>query len=68
MVSKPSIPEVRYPDPLPPPPERSEVETEALKEDQRRRGPRQGRAATLLTGGLGSDSPASANRFLTSGV
>lgn len=65
MVSRPKMPEVRYPDPLPPPPERTDTETARLAEDQRsaffKRG---GRAMTMLTGGSGTEGSASAIRFL----
>lgn len=65
MVSRPKMPEVRYPDPLPPPPERSGSETQALAEQQRsqffRRG---GRATTMLTGGAGTEGDSGAIRFL----
>ena len=65
MVSKPKMPEVRYPDPLPPPPERSDVETSALAEQQRARfGRNNGRAMTMLTGGGGVESGSSAMRYL----
>lgn len=65
MASKPKIPEVRFPDPLPPPPERSDVDTSALAEQQRTRFARnKGRARTLLTGGGGVESGSSALRYL----
>ena len=37
MVSKPKMPDVKYPDPLPPPPERTDAETAGLAEEQRRK-------------------------------
>lgn len=65
MVGKPSMPEVRYPDPVPPAPERSSAQTQALADMQRsqffRRG---GRATTMLTGGTGTEGGSSAIRFL----
>lgn len=65
MVSKPSMPEPRLPDPLPPPPERSDAETEALAEQQRSQFARRGgRAATILTGGLGTEQGSAAVRLL----
>lgn len=65
MVSKPDIPAVRYPDPLPPPPERSSSETQALAETQRRQFfGRGGRASTMLTGGEGTGGGSQAIRFL----
>lgn len=59
-------PEVRQPDPLPPVPERSDAETAALAEDQRRRaaGRTQGRAATWLSGGNSGQTASSAVRYL----
>lgn len=63
--SKPKSPPMpRMPDPLPPPPERSDAETAALAEEQRKRlNPGQGRASTYLTGG-GIDAGSSAVRYL----
>lgn len=59
------MPEIRYPDPLPPAPDRSDAQTQALAEQQRsqffRRG---GRAATMLTGGTGTEGGSGAIRFL----
>lgn len=65
LFSKPKVPEVKTPDPLPPAPERSSEETAALAEEQRSRFARRaGRASTMLTGGAGADSGSSAIRFL----
>lgn len=51
-------PEVRYPDPLPPPPERSDAQTQQLVQEQRSKYSRKGRAATMLMGsGAGSAAP-----------
>ena len=63
--SKPKKPRVVQPDPLPPPPERSDAETEALADEQRRRfaGASGGRASTFLTSG-GTSAGSSAVRFL----
>lgn len=67
MVARPKMPPVRYPDPLPPPPDRSDAETAALAEQQRagffKRG---GRAMTMLTGGAGTEGGTAAVRFLGS--
>lgn len=59
----PKTPAVRTPADLPPPPERTDAEVAALAETQRQR-QRQGRAATILTGGMGADAGSSAVRFL----
>lgn len=65
MVSTPKAPEVRYPDPLPPPPERTDADTSALAEEQRAKFFRKGgRASTMLTGGSGTEGGTSAIRFL----
>lgn len=65
LFSKPKVPEVRTPDPLPPAPERTAEETAALAEDQRSRfARRSGRAGTMLTGGSGTEGGSSAIRFL----
>lgn len=65
MVGRPKVPEPRYPDPLPPAPERSDAETASLAEDQRSRFfLRGGRAASMLTGGTGAESGTGAARFL----
>lgn len=65
MVSTPKMPAVRYPDPLPPPPERSGSETQALAEQQRAQFARRGgRATTMLTGGTGTEGGSGAIRFL----
>lgn len=65
MVSTPKMPEVRYPDLLPPPPERSDAQTQALAEAQRSRFFRGGgRATTMLTGGSGTEGGTGAIRFL----
>ena len=65
MVSRNSTPEVRYPDPPPPVPERSDTETQTLAEEQRKRFfGRSGRASTMLTGGSGVDEGSAAVRFL----
>ena len=65
LFSKPKMPEVKDPAPLPPPPERSDADTAALAERQRagffNRG---GRATTMLTGGSGTSGASSAVRFL----
>jgi hypothetical protein len=67
MAGRTSQPQVRYPDPLPPPPERSDAQTQELAAEQRaalfRRG---GRASTILTGGQGVDGGSTAARFLGS--
>lgn len=65
VFKKPSVPEVRYPDPLPPAPERTDAETAALAEEQRARfASRRGRASTMLTGGGGVDGGSAAVQFL----
>lgn len=65
MVSTPKAPEVRYPDALPPPPERSDADTASLAEQQRSKFFRKGgRASTMLTGGSGTEGSSSAIRFL----
>lgn len=65
MAGRNKTPAVRYPDPLPAPPERSSADTAALAGEQRSRFFRQGgRATTMLTGGSGAGSGASAIRFL----
>lgn len=65
LFSKPKMPEVRAPDPLPPPPERSSDETVALAEAQRAElAKRRGRAATMLTGGSGASGGSAAISFL----
>lgn len=64
MVSTPKAPAVRYPDPLPPTPERTDAETAALADEQRGQFARRGRAATMLTGGAGTEGGTSAVRFL----
>lgn len=58
-------PIIREPDPLPPIPSRSDAETEALAEENRKNNtPRKpGRAATFLTAG-GTQTASSAVRFL----
>lgn len=63
--SKPKQAPVIMPEPLPPPPERTDQQTQALADGQRRRfaGASQGRAATFLTGG-GLSAGSSAVRFL----
>lgn len=60
-----ALPPVREPDPLPPPPARSDAETEALAEENRKQNmPRRpGRASTFLTAG-GTTAASSAVRFL----
>ncbi|RTL04983.1 hypothetical protein EKK58_09255 [Candidatus Dependentiae bacterium] len=57
--------DVVTPEPLRPAPERSDAETEALAEEQRKRvaGASGGRASTYLTGG-GTEAASSAVRFL----
>lgn len=67
MVSKPKVPEVRYPDPPPPVPERSSADTAALADAQRREMfTKGGRAMTMLTGGQGTGGGSGAIRFLGS--
>lgn len=69
MAPRNAQPAVRYPDPLPPPPERSDAETAALAEQQREGArSRRGRAATLLTSGQGADEGFRASRFLGGGT
>lgn len=63
MVGRPKVPEVRYPDPLPPPPSRSDAEDAALQDEQRTSFARKGRAATFLSGGT-RDEASAAVRFL----
>ena len=66
MTGKPSIPPPAPPPaPLPPPPERSDADIAALAEQQRAKFfKRGGRAATLLTGGSGTEGGSGAIRFL----
>lgn len=64
MGPKTKPPAVRYPDPAPPPPERTDAETEVLAEEQRSRFGRGGRASTLLTGGQGTTGASYAVRTL----
>lgn len=64
LFSKPKVPEVSTPDPLPPPPERSADDTARLAQEQRSRFARGGRAFTALTGGQGAGTGMSAARFL----
>lgn len=65
LFSKPKVPEVQTPDPLPPAPERTAEETAALAEQQRSRFfSRGGRSSTSLTGGTGATSGSSAVSFL----
>lgn len=63
--SKPKAAPIIMPDPLPPAPERSDAETQALADEQRKRfaGSSAGRAATFLTQG-GTSAASSAVRFL----
>ncbi len=61
LFSKPKTPKVETPNPLPPPPERSDGETAALAAEQRAKA-NKGRAYTMLTGGQGVSS--TAVRFL----
>lgn len=61
--SKPKAAPVVMPEPLPPPPERSDSETQALADEQRRKFATPGRAATFLTG-AGTTQGSSAVRFL----
>lgn len=63
--SKPKATPVVVPDPLPPPPERNDTETQNLADEQRKRfaGAGGGRASTFLTGG-GTSMGSSAVRFL----
>lgn len=62
---KPKVAPVVVPDPLPPAPERTDTETQALADEQRKRfaSAGGGRAATFLTGG-GTTAGSSAVRFL----
>lgn len=66
MVMRSSSPAVRYPDPLPPAPERSGGETQALAEGQRSSFFRRsgGRAMTMLTGGRGTEGGMGVAKFL----
>lgn len=65
MVSTPKMPEVQYPDPPPPAPERSDAETQSMAAAQREKFfKRRGRASTMLTGGTGTDGGMSAARYL----
>lgn len=66
LFSRPKTPEVRTPPPLPPAPERTSDEVDALAEEQRLElQKRKGRASTWLTGGGGATTPSSsAVRFL----
>lgn len=63
--SKPKSSPVVIPDPLPPPPERTDTETQRLADEQRKRfaGSGGGRASTFLTAG-GTSAGSSAVRFL----
>jgi len=64
MSFRTRTPDVRVPEPLPPPPERTDAETAALAEEQRLAAQRRGRVATMLTGGRGAEGGSSAVRFL----
>lgn len=66
LFSRPDTPKVRTPPPLPPAPERTTEEVDALAEAQRMEfQKRKGRASTWLTGGSGATTPStSAVRFL----
>lgn len=65
LFSTPKMPEVKTPDPAPPPPTRSAEDTSALAAEQRARFfQRGGRGATSLTGGTGTGGGVSAIRFL----
>lgn len=64
IFKTPKSPAVRTPDPLPPPPERTDAETTALAEEQRRKPSTTGRASTMLTTGQGVSGVSSASRFL----
>lgn len=63
--AKPKAAPVVMPEPLPPAPERSSAETQALADEQRKKfaGPKTGRASTFLTQG-GTTATSSAVRFL----
>lgn len=63
--SKPKAAPVVMPEPLPPAPERSDSQTQALAEEQRKKfaGPTGGRASTFLTA-AGTQAGSSAVRFL----
>lgn len=64
-MGSPKPPPVQAVDPLPPPPERSDTETEALAAQQRRRFSRRaGRASTFLTAGRDLTSGSAAVRAL----
>lgn len=59
MVASPKMPEVRYPDPPPPAPERSDAQTQALAASQRELAQRRfGRANTVLNNSNGETSAA----------
>lgn len=64
IFKTPKTPKVKTPDHLPPPPERTDAETTALAEEQRRRAGSMGRATTMLTTGQGVSGVTSASRFL----
>lgn len=62
--AKPKAAPVVMPEPLPPPPERTDTETQQLAEEQRKRfAAPGGRSSTWLSAG-GTSAPSSAVRFL----
>lgn len=65
MASKPKAPKVQPVPAVPPPPERTDAETQTLAEEQRKRfaGASGGRASTFLTAN-GTSKASSAVRFL----
>lgn len=64
-MSRPKMPAVRYPDPPPPAPERSDSETAALVEAQRGKFFKRGGRAMTFLGNAGGQQPQSlAMRFL----
>ena len=70
--SSPKQPEIKAPPPPAPPPpapSRSDIDTEALADAQRRRSFRRGgRNSTALTGGLGAATASAASQFLGGSV
>lgn len=64
------MPVIPQPTPAPPPPDRSDAEIAAAAKSQRDKffGAQGGRAATMLTGGSGTETPSRTTRFLGGGM
>lgn len=63
LFSKPKMPEVRTPDPIPPQ-DRTADQTAELAAEQRRKYGTGGTAQTWLTGGTGASTGSTTSRFL----